>query len=253
MPSVSLQRMPLKFQDESSDLEALLLEFGFLCEKDDGAWQIAENYGFYAAHISRWVSTDPTWLADGINLYAYVNGPPLSGVDPSGTLTVENDDQLINASKEKERTQKTVDGDNLANAFSNDENEKLPVASEDRFTKEAMDMIIFVAEAIKKYKIDKFIEKMVYHHLSMVRENKNDKENRKEISAIGTKLRNLNTVYIGFYDKARGTHTMGSEFRDSLNVSTETFRNSNPNGKMLVFYLHPWQNAEQTSFFRQNR
>ena len=248
MRCVSLQRMPLKFQDESSDLEALLLEFGFLCEKDDGAWQIAENYGFYAAHISRWVSTDPTWLADGINLYAYVNGNPLSGVDPSGTQTVENDDQLINASKEKERTQKTVDGDNLANAFSNDENEKLPVASEDRFTKEAMDMIIFVAEAIKKYKIDKFIEKMVYHHLSMVRENKNDKENRKEISAIGTKLRNLNTVYIGFYDKARGTHTMGSEFRDSLNVSTETFRNSNPNGKMLVFHLHPWQNAEQTSF-----
>ena len=87
MRCVSLQRMPLKFQDESSDLEALLLEFGFLCEKDDGAWQIAENYGFYAAHISRWVSTDPTWLEDGINLYAYVHGNPLSGVDPSGMGT----------------------------------------------------------------------------------------------------------------------------------------------------------------------
>ena len=34
MPSVSLQRMPRKFQEKSSDLEALLLELGFLCEKN---------------------------------------------------------------------------------------------------------------------------------------------------------------------------------------------------------------------------
>jgi hypothetical protein len=32
MSSVSLQRMPQKFQEESSDLEAQLLELGFLCE-----------------------------------------------------------------------------------------------------------------------------------------------------------------------------------------------------------------------------
>jgi len=88
---VLLQRRKFEFQEESSDLEALLLEFGFLCEKDDGARQIAENYGFYAAHISRWVSTDPTWLADGVNLYAYVHGNPVSGVDPSGTETVDDD------------------------------------------------------------------------------------------------------------------------------------------------------------------
>ena len=184
MPCVSLQRKTSNFQENPSDLDAQLLELGFLCEKDD-AMQMIFYTGkekdeesslyyceqrYYAAHISRWVSTDPTWLEDGINLYAYVHGNPVSGVDPSGTGTVENDEQLINASKEKERTQKTVDGDNLANAFSNDENEKLPVASEDRFMKEAMDMITFVDKAIKKYKIDKFIEKMVYHHLSMVRE-----------------------------------------------------------------------------------
>jgi len=43
----------------------------------------------YAAHLSRWISTDPTWLADGVNLYTYVNGNPVSGVDPSGTTTEE--------------------------------------------------------------------------------------------------------------------------------------------------------------------
>lgn len=32
MPCVSLQRKSRKFQEESSDLEALLLDLGFLCE-----------------------------------------------------------------------------------------------------------------------------------------------------------------------------------------------------------------------------
>lgn len=64
MPCVSLQRKTSNFQENPSDLDAQLLELGFLCEKDDGAWQIAENYGFYAAHISRWVSTDPYHLLD---------------------------------------------------------------------------------------------------------------------------------------------------------------------------------------------
>ena len=61
-------------------------------EKDEESSLYYCEQRYYAAHISRWVSTDPTWLEDGINLYAYVNGNPVSGVDPSGTQTVENDD-----------------------------------------------------------------------------------------------------------------------------------------------------------------
>ena len=60
-------------------------------EKDEESSLYYCEQRYYAAHISRWVSTDPTWLADGINLYAYVNGNPVSGVDPSGTQTVEDD------------------------------------------------------------------------------------------------------------------------------------------------------------------
>lgn len=61
-------------------------------EKDEESSLYYCEQRYYAAHISRWVSTDPTWLEDGINLYAYVNGNPVSGVDPSGMGTENNDD-----------------------------------------------------------------------------------------------------------------------------------------------------------------
>ncbi|HKL85099.1 MAG TPA: RHS repeat-associated core domain-containing protein, partial [Treponemataceae bacterium] len=217
-------------------------------EKDEESGLYYHGARYYACWLGRWTASDPAGLVDGVNLYMYVRGNPVSGVDPSGTQTVKNDDQLINAPKVKEKAQRTVGSDNLAKALLNAENEELSVASVDSFANEAKEMVTFVAKAIKKYKIDRFIEKMVYHHLSMVRENENDKENHKEISAIGTNLRNLNTIYIGFYDKERKTHTMGSEFGDSLSVSTKAFKNSNPNEKLLVFHLHPWQNAGKTSF-----
>ena len=58
-------------------------------EKDEESSLYYCEQRYYAAHISRWVSTDPTWLAAGVNLYAYVNGNPVSGVDPSGTESEE--------------------------------------------------------------------------------------------------------------------------------------------------------------------
>ncbi|WP_304039163.1 SpvB/TcaC N-terminal domain-containing protein [Fibrobacter succinogenes] len=60
-------------------------------EKDEESSLYYCEQRYYAAHISRWVSTDPTWLEDGINIYAYVHGNPLSGVDPSGMGTENNE------------------------------------------------------------------------------------------------------------------------------------------------------------------
>ena len=60
-------------------------------EKDEESSLYYCEQRYYAAHISRWVSTDPTWLEDGINIYAYVHGNPVSGVDPSGTKTENNE------------------------------------------------------------------------------------------------------------------------------------------------------------------
>ena len=46
MPSVSLQRMPHKFQEESSDLETQLLELGFLCENPDDVGTISAIFAY---------------------------------------------------------------------------------------------------------------------------------------------------------------------------------------------------------------
>ena len=61
-------------------------------EKDEESGLYYHGARYYACWLGRWTAADPTWLADGINLYAYVNGNPVSGVDPSGTQTVENDE-----------------------------------------------------------------------------------------------------------------------------------------------------------------
>ncbi len=53
-------------------------------EKDEESSLYYCEQRYYAAHISRWVSTDPTWLEDGVNLYAYVHGNPVGMVDKDG-------------------------------------------------------------------------------------------------------------------------------------------------------------------------
>ena len=233
-------------------------------EKDEESGLYYHGARYYACWLGRWTAADPIGVGDGLNVYMYVRGNPVKLQDPNGTESEElrykyeafpKPDDVDNQPKifrndEKNAGEdygKTISSDNLSKA----ENEESSVASAENLENEAMEMLKFVIEAVENYKIDEFIEKMVYHHLSMVRENENDKENHKEISAIGTNLRNLNTIYIGFYDKERknhATHTMGAEFADSLNVSTEAFKKSNPNGKLLVFHLHPLQDAEKTSY-----
>ena len=79
-------------------------------EKDEESSLYYCEQRYYAAHISRWVSTDPTWLADGINLYAYVNGNPVSGVDPSGTQT-EDDVSPLPSSVDKNAKSSSDDYD----------------------------------------------------------------------------------------------------------------------------------------------
>ena len=40
---------------------------------------------YLAAHLGRWISTDPAGLVDGLNLYRYVRNNPVTLVDPAGT------------------------------------------------------------------------------------------------------------------------------------------------------------------------
>jgi RHS repeat-associated protein len=77
-------------------------------EKDEESSLYYCEQRYYAAHISRWGSTDPMWLEDGVNLYAYVHGNPVSGVDPSGTQTEE-----LNYKYEAYPTEQTIDLPNV--------------------------------------------------------------------------------------------------------------------------------------------
>ena len=77
-------------------------------EKDEETSLYYCNKRYYAAHIARWTSTDPAWLVDGINLYAYVNGNPVSGVDPSGTQTDDTDLGVLDEVEIKREGKTTV-------------------------------------------------------------------------------------------------------------------------------------------------
>ena len=61
-------------------------------EKDEESNLYYHGARYYACWLGRWTAADPIGIGDGLNVYMYVHGNPLSGVDPSGTQTVENDE-----------------------------------------------------------------------------------------------------------------------------------------------------------------
>ncbi|MDZ4217648.1 MAG: RHS repeat-associated core domain-containing protein, partial [Methylobacter sp.] len=48
---------------------------------------------YYDANLGRFISEDPIGHNGGLNLYAYVGGNPVMGVDPSGLLTLDEANQ----------------------------------------------------------------------------------------------------------------------------------------------------------------
>jgi RHS repeat-associated protein len=44
---------------------------------------------YYAPWLARWASCDPIWIADGLNVYAYVHDNPIKLIDPTGTQSEE--------------------------------------------------------------------------------------------------------------------------------------------------------------------
>ncbi len=54
-------------------------------DEENGFYYLGARY--YASWIGRWVSGDPSGLLDGVNLYSYARGNPVSLVDSTGTQT----------------------------------------------------------------------------------------------------------------------------------------------------------------------
>ena len=61
-------------------------------EKDEESGLYYHGARYYACWLGRWTAADPIGIGDGLNVYMYVHGNPLSGVDPSGMGTENNDD-----------------------------------------------------------------------------------------------------------------------------------------------------------------
>lgn len=53
-------------------------------ERDEESGLSHHHARYYATGIAKWVGCDPGGAADGVNLFAYVNGNPLRRVDPTG-------------------------------------------------------------------------------------------------------------------------------------------------------------------------
>ena len=56
-------------------------------EKDEESGLYYHGARYYACWLGRWTAADPIGIGDGLNVYMYVRGNPVSGVDPSGTGT----------------------------------------------------------------------------------------------------------------------------------------------------------------------
>jgi RHS repeat-associated protein len=57
-------------------------QFGYFTDSESGLIYCQQRY--YDPANARWINRDPIGLDGGVNVYRYVSGNPISGVDPSG-------------------------------------------------------------------------------------------------------------------------------------------------------------------------
>lgn len=61
-------------------------------ERDEDTGLADHGARHYAPWLARWVSADPAGMVDGVNLYAYVAGNPMTAVDPTGQQARSTED-----------------------------------------------------------------------------------------------------------------------------------------------------------------
>jgi RHS repeat-associated protein len=59
--------------------------YRFTCkERDEGSGLYYHGARYYAAWLGRWITADPLFLVDGVNLYIYVKSNPVQFIDSTG-------------------------------------------------------------------------------------------------------------------------------------------------------------------------
>src|SRR5262249_37498602 len=61
-------------------------------ERDEESGLYYHGARYYAPWLGRWLSADPSGLADGMNTYAYSRDDPIRFKDPGGTQSFEPED-----------------------------------------------------------------------------------------------------------------------------------------------------------------
>lgn len=64
--------------------------FQFTGRENDGTGLMYYRARYYSPELSRFISQDPIGFNGGINFYAYVEGDPISGIDPLGLFCLSN-------------------------------------------------------------------------------------------------------------------------------------------------------------------
>lgn len=63
-------------------------------ERDEESGLSYHGARYYAPWLGRWVSCDPAGTVDGVNIYTYVQGNPVSKVDPKGLQSSDAEEQV---------------------------------------------------------------------------------------------------------------------------------------------------------------
>jgi len=80
-------------------------------ERDEESGFYYYGLRYYASWLGRWTSADPTGVADGVNLYQFVNSSPVTHIDEAGEkgtkITMESEVVILDASGKIKTARKT--------------------------------------------------------------------------------------------------------------------------------------------------